>query len=291
MKKIILTKGLPGSGKSTWAKEYVGLYPQFKRVNKDLLREMLDFGVWSGKNEHMVNTIWDSIIIATLREGYDIIVDDTNLNPRHETHLRDIAKDISRALDKEVVVQIMDFTHVPLETCMERDLMRANPVGRDVIESMYYKYIYKPVQVQVNKELPSCIICDLDGTLADSSHRDHYDASAANQDTVIEPVRFVIDTYLKSREGMVCFLSGREEKYRESSQAFLDRIGFAGYPLLMRATGDSRKDYIIKQELFAVHIKDKYNISFVLDDRPQVIRNCWEPLGLFVFKVGPWYQY
>ena len=41
--KVILTVGLPASGKSTWAKEQVSQNPgQYKRVNKDDLRAMLD---------------------------------------------------------------------------------------------------------------------------------------------------------------------------------------------------------------------------------------------------------
>lgn len=36
MKKIYITKGLQGSGKTTWAKELQDNFPnQYKRINKD----------------------------------------------------------------------------------------------------------------------------------------------------------------------------------------------------------------------------------------------------------------
>ena len=49
--KLIMTKGLPASGKSTWAKQYLDDNPGTKRVNKDDLRAMLDNGKWSKRNE------------------------------------------------------------------------------------------------------------------------------------------------------------------------------------------------------------------------------------------------
>lgn len=43
MVTVYITKGLPASGKTTWAKEKTTSFPNsYKRVNKDDLREMLD---------------------------------------------------------------------------------------------------------------------------------------------------------------------------------------------------------------------------------------------------------
>ena len=54
----------------------------------------------------------------------------------------------------------------------------------------------------------------------------------------------------------------------------------------MRAEGDCRKDYVIKEELFWSHVADKYNVKMVIDDRMQVIEQCWHPLGIKVINVG-----
>ena len=53
----------------------------------------------------------------------------------------------------------------------------------------------------------------------------------------------------------------------------------------MRKTGDNRKDCIVKRELFDAHIKDKYYIDFILDDRNQVV-NMWRELGFTVMQVA-----
>jgi hypothetical protein len=65
----------------------------------------------------------------------------------------------------------------------------------------------------------------------------------------------------------------------------LAQYGIKPAGVFMRATGDQRKDSIIKQELFDRHILGKYNIKFVLDDRNQVV-NMWRSLGLTVFQVA-----
>ena len=80
MKKVYLTKGLPGSGKSTWAKEMVSKNPNsYKRVNKDDLRAMLDNGKHSEDAEKFILNVRDSIILLALENGKHVIVDDTNL--------------------------------------------------------------------------------------------------------------------------------------------------------------------------------------------------------------------
>ena len=55
--------------------------------------------------------------------------------------------------------------------------------------------------------------------------------------------------------------------------------------LLMRKADDVRKDSIVKREMYEEHIKGKYNVKFVFDDRPQVVKT-WRELGLFVFDCN-----
>ncbi len=56
--------------------------------------------------------------------------------------------------------------------------------------------------------------------------------------------------------------------------------------LYMRANKDQRSDFIVKKELYDAHIKGKYNVVAVFDDRPSVCNGLWRPLGLPLFQVG-----
>lgn len=134
MAKIIILKGLPGAGKSTWAIDQVMQSKgQVKRVNKDDLRSMLDAGEWSTENEKFICEVRDLIIQRALFYKHDIIVDDTNFNPEHEKAFRNFAS------IQGAEVEVIEFD-TPLEVCIQRDAARTNTVGREVIERMYNKY-------------------------------------------------------------------------------------------------------------------------------------------------------
>lgn len=49
---------------------------------------MMDDSKWSGKREQYILTTRDLLINRFLLDGYNVIVDDTNLNPKHEEHRR-----------------------------------------------------------------------------------------------------------------------------------------------------------------------------------------------------------
>ena len=128
------------------------------------------------------------------------------------------------------------------------------------------------------------IICDLDGTLClfDRETRSPYDRDFEN-DTINPAVRYVLDGNDQYNE--IIFVSGRIEKFRKVTQEWLDKYGFGGHPLFMRKEKDMRKDVIIKQEIYEEHIKDKYDVLFVMDDRNQVVE-FWRSIGLTCFQVA-----
>jgi predicted kinase len=139
---LTITKGLPGSGKTTWAMQRVVAGDgEVKRVNKDELRAMIDGGRWSPANERLVVEIRNLIVRSALRAGCSVIVDDTNLAPQHERALRAIAAKAG------VDFAIEDFTDVPLEECIRRDRVRAKRVGEDVIRRMWRDYLRSTIPV------------------------------------------------------------------------------------------------------------------------------------------------
>lgn len=274
MREVILTKGLPGSGKSTWAKEQLAKYPgKYKRVNKDDLRAMLDDSKWSKANESNVLGVRDLLILRHVRDGFDVIVDDTNLAPKHEEHIKQLVKG-------EAVVKIKDFTHVSLETCIQNDLKRFASVGESVIRKMYNQFLKPaPEKIVKNFDLDNAIICDLDGTLCLLNGRNPYDASTCDMDGL----NVVVAELLVGRN--VILVSGREDKYRDKTELFLKNNDIQYKALYMRKSGDMRKDSIVKREIFDNNIRGKWNIDFVLDDRNQVVE-MWRSIGLTCLQVA-----
>jgi len=135
-----------------------------------------------------------------------------------------------------------------------------------------------------NPELPKAIICDLDGTLALLNGRNPFDASKCDEDVLNKPVANVLINYAKLGY-MVLLVSGREDKYKEPTLRFLEKYAIPFNDLIMRKTKDSRKDSIIKTEIYNEYIKDKFAIEFVLDDRNQVVDTWRRDLKLPCFQV------
>lgn len=283
MSKIIMMKGLPGSGKSTLAKEWISnaqkMKRKVKRINKDDLRAMIHDSEWSGKLEGDIILARDALVTLFIQHGYDVIVDDTNLDPKHEKRLRELAYQLGADFG-------ISFVNTPLEECIMRDDLRGNPgrVGRGVIMQMYNRYL-KPRPIEHNPELPDSIIVDLDGTLATWENGSPYDRDFS-KDKLVTQVKSVLDKFAKDCD--IFIFSGRQNKTRKVTEIWLEENGMGlGYysRLSMRQDGDNRSDEIIKKEFYDDCIKDKYNVKFVIDDRPKVIR-MWRSIGLFVFDVN-----
>ncbi len=275
-KKIIMCKGLPGSGKSTWAKQEVTRWKNVKRVCKDDLREMLDCSQWSKENEAFVLKARDLLVHAALEADMEVIIDDTNLDPKHEKSLEDIA------FGHGARFQIKSFTDVPLEECVRRDAQRSDRVGMKVIQDMYDRYL-NPKDTDRSKH--TAIICDLDGTVALLNGRSPYDASACESDILnMNVARIVKD--LQNMGYHLLFCSGREEKYRGQTELWLQKHDFTYDGLFMRKTGDTRKDCIVKREILERDIVPRYFVHSVFDDRNQVVQ-MWRDAGLTCFQVAP----
>lgn len=279
MNKITILKGLPGSGKSTWAKEQVEGSPATVRVNKDELWTMLFAdSKRQGWHEKLVLSVRDNIIISALAHKRNIIVDDTNFNPIHEKKIRQIA---DAAGNTRVEVKVFD---TPLDECIENDLNRDRSVGETVIRQMRNQYIRPTLAVEQNPELDAAVIFDLDGTLALIGDRDPYDATECEYDKLNYPV---FEALMRHREGgyKIIICSGRSSKYLEQTDRWLGKHMIEPDLFLMRKEGDKRKDSHVKREMFMSHIIDKYYVEAVYDDRQQVV-DTWRDLGLNVFQVA-----
>lgn len=281
--KVIICKGLPASGKSTYAKQLVA-QGNWTRVNKDDLRALLHDGKWSRENEKQVEAARDALILSALDRGSNVVVDDTNLHPKHHARIKQIVEgwymDVLHPNRPRVTVEIKDFTSVSLDECIRRDSKRPNYVGADVIKRMYRQFLRKvetPVRIPHGETV---VICDLDGTLALFGDANPYDRDFL-QDRLNEAVYSVLST----TPFKVFLFSGRNGKYRKQTEEWLAHNLIRYDLLVMRDENDTRKDSIVKREFYDEHVRGKYNVAFVLDDRPQVCR-LWFELGLPLLKFG-----
>ncbi len=142
--------------------------------------------------------------------------------------------------------------------------------------------------------LKDAIIVDIDGTLAEISQRRKYvENKPKNWDKFFqnmekdgiheEVVNTVRHYYLFKYE--ILLLTGREEKFREVTENWLEEKGIGYSKLFMRDTKDFRADDVIKEEIFKKHIEPTYNVFLCIDDRNRVV-NMWRRLGLVCFQVA-----
>lgn len=137
------------------------------------------------------------------------------------------------------------------------------------------------------------VIFDIDGTLADLTHRRHYVQTkpanweafrlAADRDTLIEPVAVAQRALLQTNNMILC--TGRMEKERELTERWLLRHDIFFDRLYMRATNDTRPDFVIKEELLDRILADGFKPVLAFDDRKQVV-DMWRRRGLICAQVA-----
>ena len=298
MKKVIVPRGIPGSGKSTWVKSQIGTHPAGTavRINNDELSFMIYGQPWGTFffSDHAKDTLHE-IRVAMLRSFLSrdyithVYVDNTNLAVQTVRTLEKIAQEF----DAEFIVDDQ-FLKVPIETCIERDAQREVPVTADIIRKMnvqasklkpWAHSAYSKVEKYENSpQLKPCIIVDIDGTLAQMGARSPYDWKAVSKDTVNVAVRDVVNS--AHGDALVIIMSGRDGSCFEDTHEWLTNNGVKFDMLLMREAGDQRPDWIVKYELFSRWVAGMYSVKFVLDDRNQVV-NLWRnKLGLPTWQVA-----
>ena len=276
-KKLLMLKGLPASGKSTYAKELEAT-GEWVRVNKDDIRKEF-FPDYTFKNEKEVVYMEDAEIIAELRDGNNVVVDNTHFNPKHQVRLEKIAKDAGAEFE-------LLFIDTPFEECIKRNKKRPNSVPLEVIMNMYRQYIapLREKAIEYDDNLEEAIIVDVDGTLAHITDRNPYDASRALDDTLDDAIGAIVP--MVYRHGYkVIVLTGRHSGHLDITKEWLAKHGIDYDEIYCRQEEDKRPDYIVKREIFEQEIAGRYNIKFVIDDRPSVAR-MWRSIGLKVLQVG-----
>jgi hypothetical protein len=253
---------------------------------------MAQFGTWNPSTEKAIVKAEYDTVDLWISMGYNVVVDDTNLNPVHSQKYEEIAKKYPW-----VKVEYHDLTNVPIETCVAHDLERKargeRYVGKDVILNMAFSFGL------AHQDKP-CVVFDMDGTLSDPSHRRGFVRKPDGATTDWKPdwVKFfegcgedlprmdviakLLDAHEAGYEIIIC--SARPIDYREQTEAWLQLQDIPYDRLIMRNHKDYRPDTIVKQEFLDKYL-DKSKIVKVFDDRPCVIE-MWRSNGIPCEDVG-----
>lgn len=304
MQKVIFTRGIPASGKSSWARGFIQGNPGWTRVNLDDIRAMSGIP-WSKSVEKLHTKVQDQAILAALRAGMNVIVDNTHLHKHGPDHVVQLLWEEGI----EVEYSIQDFLDVHWSTCVDRNILRrVSPTADDsktvpmeamqnmkvtlereqakglwTVEELTAKY--PKIETHYNPEALPAIIIDIDGTLADNDHRSPYDYSQCGNDALWEDVAQLAHAMYHAGN-VVILCSGRDSEFRPETEKWLDHHNVSHDFLFMREQGDTRRDSVVKLELFEKNIRDKFHVKFAVDDRDRVV-SIWRQLGFRCFQVQP----
>ena len=290
MSEIVMCKGLPASGKSTWARARTKEDPNWFRLNRDDLRTMLYSSRWSHRGEDAVVELEKAMAHTLLRENRTVIIDDTNLSSKNSSMWKEVAYMAGAEFEEK-------FFDTPLQTCIERDAAREKPVGRNVI----VKFAHRNKLVEWPDK--PIVLCDIDGTLADGTHREHLVAqSPKNWKDYFEllegdksyPHIFKWMAEL-SKENTIVIVSGRDGAYAERTIAWFESLWSKTHPLFpeldvprfpvfewfFRDNGDKREDEKVKLEVLNLLPRRPW---LVADDRPRMVR-AWREANIFCIPV------
>jgi predicted kinase len=290
--ELVICRGVPASGKSTYAQAWVAAGEKRVRVNRDDIRFQM-YGVYHGGNinEEMVTRIEDAMIDTALKAGNSVIVDDTNIKHAYVKRIAAIGHKY------HVDVEVKTF-YVTAEEAIRRNALRDRQVPEEVIRDMV-KRLHDSGAVDVSRQdvtiadkyeakpgtFPA-IIVDIDGTIAhNNGHRSFYDWSRVGGDDPIPEVIQVVK-WADENDYIIIVLSGRDGICEPETREWLAEHNVPHDFFFMREAGDQRKDNIVKREIFDREIRDNFDVKFVLDDRNQVVE-MWRDLGLRVFQVAP----
>ena len=300
--KLIITVGISGSGKSTWAHEKWESNPEkYVIISRDKIRELL-FGYTDetidkyyatpsiSKFEKQVTRYEDTLINDALSHGKYVIIDATHLSRKY----------LQRFSYWNVETSILIFS-IELEAAISRDLVRNRKVGDVIIQKQYNRFInlikdlsdnpidFTPITItqDMNSDNDVAIIFDIDGTLAHMNRktRSPYDWHKVGEDipdlAVCAMAKAISTTLHFKTKVIIC--TGRDAVCINETEKWLSDNNIEYDEIHFRKKGDQRADWVVKEEMWRKIAEDNYIVA-MFDDRLQVVRRA-RALGLKVFNV------
>lgn len=305
---LYIFRGLPGSGKSTKAREMQKRLGG-RVVERDDIRYML-FGRYTDVDELLVTEVQNTLIDQGLRMGENVFVSDMNLRNQYVKRL------FEKAWAFNANVEVVDMTNVDYNECILRNrarlLLGERSVPEELILDLYNRFVkgkgyplpvtftgakmkgshrerevYTP---DVTKQ--KAIICDIDGTLARMTNRGPFDEHLVKNDELIEPVAHMVEQAALSGLAIV-FMSGRTDGCREDTWDWLvekmpwltDFDVWSELHMRRSVEDRGRPDDDVKYDMFYREVAHRFNVMYVIDDRDKVVK-MWRAIGLTCAQVA-----
>lgn len=297
MNKLIICRGIPASGKSTWARKWVAEDPTHRvRLNWDDMRNMMGpYWVPERENTNVLKELRQCFLRHMMERDWDIVCDNMNLNPKEIEFYKD-AVDAFNKNGHSYTIEFKDF-FTPVEVCIERDSKRENPIGEKVIRDLWKKYKQdiwrREIESKMNKlktydsTKTDCILVDMDGTLAFNLHgRPFYGPGTAEGIKYDAPLISTISIVRAMKMTGTCkifIVTGRDESCREATEQWLKDYSVPFDKVFMREKGDYRKGEVAKKEIYENNIRPFHNVLFVLDDDDKCAK-MYEDSGLICLQ-------
>jgi len=139
--KVIITRGLSGSGKTTWSNQFVSGRSDYVRISRDDIDFMLSEKYYDKRKEELIFRTRDKLILLALTQGFNLVLDETYLVSHRVAQLNLALQSYVDLWSRHLDIEIKDFLHVPIEQCIERDKSRFFHVGEKFIRDYHKKYI------------------------------------------------------------------------------------------------------------------------------------------------------
>ena len=130
--KLILLVGIPGSGKTTYAKNYIEHNSNTIHLSSDAIRKELYGDENIQGNPGDVFSLMQKRTIEALNNGFNVIYDATNVTRKDRASIISICPKITK-IECHII-------WAPIETCIERDSKRKRTVGKEVIDRMLKRF-------------------------------------------------------------------------------------------------------------------------------------------------------
>lgn len=129
---LIICVGIPGSGKTTYAKEYINSNSNTIHLSSDSIRAELYGNESTQGNPADVFSLMQKRAIEALNNGQNVIYDATNITRKDRQGIISVCPKFAK-IEAHII-------WAPIETCVERDLKRERTVGKEVIDRMLKRF-------------------------------------------------------------------------------------------------------------------------------------------------------